>query len=308
MRYPLKRWMVGLDMTEMDEQLIMYTAFLSRYIQPEQIYFVHSPENLFVPEELKAQMQETEIPIDEHLKKEISKQVEKHFGTCPEGTKINIKVTEGSPLKSLLHWSKIKKVDLILVGKKAQLNGKGVLPKRMARKSACSIFFLPETFPRQLTKIMVGVDFSNNSKRALEQATALANKMEEAEILAHNIYDVPQGYHASGKSYEEFAQIMESHARRDYEQFMRQFDTKAVRVSPVFTLNKGGSAAKTLCQAARDQEADLILITSSGRTNFAALLLGSFAEEMVMENVAIPMLILKNKNKNMGVLDALLRI
>ncbi|MGF1533235.1 MAG: universal stress protein [Bernardetiaceae bacterium] len=307
MQYPLKRWLVALDLTEMDQHLIAYTAFLAQYFQPEQVYFIHAPKNLDLPEDLKEELYHTDKPLDEHLEDQIRKQVAEQFSATQIPT--DVKITEGSPLPEILHWSKIKEIDLILVGKKQQLKGNGVLPKRLARRSACSILFVSETAPLRLQKIIVGTDFSELSKRALQQACHIAQYLPQSLILAHHVYHVPQGYHTSGKSHEAFAEIIEGHAQKRYERFVQGLDLpENVRVEPLFALDKDLGAARTLCQSAQAAEADIILITSRGRTNFAALLLGSFAEEMVMENITTPMLILKNKNKNMGVLDALLNV
>lgn len=308
MHYNLQRWMIGLDMTETDEQLIAYTAFLARHLQPEALYFVHSPDDLEVPEAVRKELYQTDQPLDEYFKSQMQEKVAKYFDSEATEHEIAYKVTEGSPLPALLHWSQVKDVDLILVGRKQTLKGSGVIPKRLARRSACSILFVPETFPIQLREIIVGVDFSENSQRALGQALSLAEQVENCGVLVHNVYEVPQGYHTSGKSFEEFGEIMKGHARKRYDTFIKKVDTREVRVQPAFALSQEKKPAQTFCKSAVEHEADLMLITSRGRTRFAALLLGSFAESMVMEDAQVPMLILKNKNKNMGVLDALLNV
>lgn len=300
--------MIGLDMTQTDEQLIAYTAFLAKHVKPEKLYFVHSPENLEVSEAVRQELYKTDQPLDEYFKTQMQEKVDKHFGERTAELEITCEVTEGSPLPALLHWSKVKAIDLILVGKKETLEGSGVIPKRLARRSACSILFVPETFPIRLREIIVGVDFSENSERAFGQALDLAEQVDGCGVLVHNVYEVPQGYHASGKSFEEFAQVMKGHAEKYYEKFIAKVDRRGVRVRPAFTLSQEKRPAQTFCRSSVEHKADMMLITSRGRTRFAALLLGSFAESMVMEDVRVPMLILKDKNKNMGVLDALLNV
>ncbi|MEM6298644.1 MAG: universal stress protein, partial [Bacteroidota bacterium] len=143
MEHQLKRWLVGLDFSETDQRLLDYVAFLAGLLKPETVYFIHSPENLDMPEEVKAAVYQTDQPLDEYFKARMHQEVGDRFEGLTDEIKLEYKVTEGSPLQEILRWSKIKDVDLILVGKKHESGGSGVLPKRLARQAACSIGFVP---------------------------------------------------------------------------------------------------------------------------------------------------------------------
>ena len=56
------------------------------------------------------------------------------------------------------------------------------------------------------------------------------------------------------------------------------------------------------------KKGDLIVIGSKGRTRAASLLLGSVAVKLLDMNCYMPMIIVKNQQKNMGFLQALFRL
>jgi hypothetical protein len=71
--------------------------------------------------------------------------------------------------------------------------------------------------------VLVPVDFSKHSTLALEQAMELANN-EQAHITCVNVYSVPSGYSKTGKSYEEFAEIILNHSKKDFASFISKYD------------------------------------------------------------------------------------
>jgi hypothetical protein len=73
-------------------------------------------------------------------------------------------------------------------------------------------------------------------------------------------------------------------------------------------LNDGEDEGKLLLEEAIKMGADMILLGSRGRTQSAAILLGSVAEKLVMVNNVLPMLIFKKKGETVGFFEALFRI
>lgn len=306
--YQLNRLMVALDLSEMDEILIKYTAFIANLIKAEQVYFIHVQKFLDIPEELKEKLYgNSSQPIDELLQGKMEKEVGKHFKNHKDFSTEFI-IVEGTQLTQLLHWSHIKKIDLFVTGHKKRSQGSGILPHRLARRAACSVLFVPESAKLQCEKIFVGLDFSNNSRFALDKAIGIA-LLTGASIYCHHIYSVPSGFHTSGKSFDEYAAIMEEHAQKRYNKFISETEVPdGVDISPVFSVDKGGKAPLVFTQKARAIKTDLILVSSKGRSSLAALILGSFTERVIESDHETPILVVKDKKKNMGALEALLKV
>ncbi|MFD2203715.1 universal stress protein [Shivajiella indica] len=296
--------MVGLDLTEMDDILIKKLAIISGILGIEKLYFIHVAKDLSIPEELIKKYPDLMVPTDESIKAEIMGIVD--AAEFPENLEMEVIVEEGKPMETVLRWAKIKDVDVLIMGRKEQLEGSGSLAKNMAHRAPCTVLFLPERFNAGLPKkLLVPLDFSDHSVLTLEFAQRLSDEID-AEILGMHVYSVPIGYYKTGKSHEEFAQIMESHARNDFQKFLTK--NKIPEFDCLFILREDGNEGQFIIDTAKENGADMILMGSRGRTASAAALLGSFAEKLVNANNQVPMLIFKKKGETMSFLDALLKI
>ena len=120
------------------------------------------------------------------------------------------------------------------------------------------------------------------------------------------MYEVPHGYSKTGKSFEEFAQIMKENAKEDFKRFIQKHNHKELECH--FILNDGEGQGKALLEEAERLDVDMILLGSRGKTKSAAILLGSVAEKLVLVNNIFPMLIFKKKGETMGFFEALFKI
>lgn len=304
-----QRLLVALDLTEMDEVLIQYVAELSRQLNIEKIYFIYVVKSLELSEEIRKKYPELLAPVDESCKKQIQNNLDKHL---PKDFSIpyEIDVEEGNASELILKWAKVKEVDMIVLGKKTDLKGSGIKAQKITKLAHCSVVFVSETLPQKLKKIVVPIDFSEDAKLALGVAKMLTNQNDNAEVMCLHIYNVPVGYHASGKSYEEFAAIMKENAKKDYQKFIgsvKEFDTN--NIIDYYVLNEGSKDIdEEIYHFALDKNADAIIIGSRGKTSAAHLLLGSTAEKLLHFNYHIPVFMIKDKRKNIGFLEALLKI
>ena len=286
--------MVGLDMSIMDDQLINYVAFLSYYLQPEQLYFIHVQQDLDIPKEVREAYPQLEEPLDEQILQEIQSKVDQHF-TELQSFPVSCEVLEGNPAKTLLRRAHIKQVDLLIVGQKSYAHGSGVVPSQLVREGKCALLFVPETATCTLNKIMVANDFSAYSKKAMNTAIALSKLNPDIRVISEHVYSLPLGYYKSGKTADQFAEIMEKHARDRYTQFMRQVATNGTVTEAIFELNSDkASPANLILEQAEQQEADVIVMGSHGRSGLAALLLGSVTEKMIRLGPTVPLLVVRD--------------
>lgn len=295
---------VGLDLTEMDEILISKVSKMVDFLGIKKIYFTHVAKDLTLPDEIKEHFPDLASSTDEAIRAEVKNLIQK--ANFPTGIDIDILVEEGKPMDTLCRWAKIKDVDLIIMGRKEELEGSGSLAKNMAHRAPCSVLFFTEKSGLELPKkVLIPMDFSDHSIMTMQFAERIA-KEQNCEIVGLHIYSIPTGYYKTGKSHEEFAEIMETHAKNDYKKFIEKHDFKAFEC--IYKLKDDGNEGRFIIQQAKEIGADLILMGSRGRTPSAAVLLGSIAEKLVNINNMVPMLIFKKKGENMSFLDALLKL
>jgi len=141
---------------------------------------------------------------------------------------------------------------------------------------AASRLGVPPTFA--IRNILVPIDFSECSKQALRYALPLARQHQAVLTL---LYVVPPGYHAGEYGGIDFFQVemaMRQGGERELEKLAAEEVRGAVPVRPRVQV---GSPAREIVETARDLPADLIVISTHGRTGLNHVLLGSVAEHVV---------------------------
>ena len=222
--YPIKKLIVCLDQSPLDQTLISFAGFMAKVNQLKKIYFVNVIKNFSLPKEL----QEEFPTMIERMMVDRSTYMEElvaaHFPKI-KGLDLSFVVKEGNLSKKILKLADEKSADLILLGRKVDLVGTGVATQRLSRRASCSLLIVPEKAQPKFTKLLVPSDFSEHSKNALEDGILWAKKYgKDTELFLQNVFTVPSGYHYTGKSFEEFTQLLKNNAEENFKKFIRKID------------------------------------------------------------------------------------
>ncbi|CAN5429179.1 hypothetical protein BH23BAC1_BH23BAC1_18120 [soil metagenome] len=302
--YPIKKILVGHDLTDIDVTLIKFAAFIAKASSSQKVYFINVIRELHLPTEVQKEFPKLLDNALEERKAHMTELVKANFDS--EDIDFRVTVKEGVPAKKILKYS-LEKSDLIMVGRKVNLKGSGLISYRLARRAACSLFIVPEGLEPKIKNILVPSDFSDYSVIAMEEAVNLATNIK-AQIVVQNVYHVPAGYHFTGKTFEEFIKIMEKHSRRDYRKFMKQIDTKGLKPKVIYSLDNNDDPVEDIYEMALKLRPDCVVIGAKGRTATTAIFLGSLAERLVQVNKKFPLFVVRPKGKNAGLLEFLLEI
>ena len=306
--YQIKKLIICLDQTPMDETLVKFATYIAKINQTKKIYFTNIIRNLQIPKEVLKEFPNLIENMVEERKSQMKEVVEKNWDS-EITSEISYVVKDGQLAKKVLKLAHEKSADMILVGRKVTLPGSGVGSQRLARRASCTLMIVPENSVPKITKILVPSDFSEYSKDALEEAILISERNGKTiEIICQNVYTIPSGYHFTGKSYDEFAAIMETHAEIKYKKFIRKIDTKGVKITPLYTKDDDDDPVEDIIKKAQEIGAHGIIIGAKGRTAATALFLGSMAERLIQLNDKIPLLVTRPKGKNAGILDYILEI
>lgn len=302
---PIKKILVGLDFSEMDPTLIKFAAFVAKDFSATDICFIHVIRGSRIPKEIKLKYPELSKVASAEKKEQMQALVAAHID--PQlTTSFKYVVKRGQAAKKTLKTAREEAVDLVIVGRKSALKGSGVLSQRLARRLECSLLIVSQDCEPKLKSILVPSDLTDYSALAMKEAINVAsNSKLGVAVICQNVYTVPTGYYYSGKTYEEFAQLMEKHARADYEKFIRKIDTKGIEIKAVYSLDSDDDPVEDIYQMAKNSEADILIIGAKGRSSTTALFLGSMAERLIQYNFQIPVLIVRHKGRNAGILDYL---
>ncbi len=297
---PFKRWMVGLDFTTTDDSLIEHVAYLALSLHPQQIYFVHVLTSLEVPEEMKKYLPGGRLPTRESVRVELETRVRPHFH---EDTRVACKVYQGATNFELWREAYRHDVDLFLVGSKPKKHSRGLLPQKFVRKSTCSVCFVPERDVHPLRKIMVPTDFSEYAAKAMNTAITIAQQQADCQLVCLHVYELPHAYYYNQFPRKQYAELMERKARKEYEQWIENVDTKGMSIEPVFRLLEHPYVVDHIRKEAEAQQVDLIVMGAGGHSLLSRIFLGSHVERMVGMEKSIPLMIVKDKARDIGFLE-----
>lgn len=298
--------MVALDNTVMDERILKYASFLAETIRPEVVYFIHAIDFDEFPKKFREEFPELQKPADEVLKQQLKDKASKFFKT-PENVDVKFEVREGKPLEVIDKWSEAKNVDLLVVGHKQEKGGSGITSQHLTRKIKCCVLFVPDNeMLYQLKVIQIPSDFSEFSKLSVKKGIEIALKSKDkCSIAIQHIYSVPDQYYKTGKSYEEFRQLMEENAKVDYKKFLQDIDTKGIEITSSFRDEKGHHEVQIIYNLAKYLQADLIIIGAKGKSGTASFLLGNITESLMKKYIEMPLLVVKDKSRKFGLMDLL---
>lgn len=301
--YRYKKLMVSLNLDETDEGLLAYAGFISKMAQSEEIHFIYAADTLDLPEEIKKIYPELASPIDEAAETRIKKMVETQF----EGNQTirhTYKTLEGPLLGRLVSYTQKQDIDLLIVGHKGTAAGaKGGLSEKLARKAFCSVLMIPPHARLDLRKILVAVDFSDHSINALDVGSAFAKGAGSDSIYILNNYRIPKGYYKTGKSYEDFSDVMHENAKTKFNALLPKVDLKGIGIKPYF--KRTGNIVQGIQSFAETIDSGLIVVGARGRSgDISAILLGSITEGLI-RNLNRPLLAVKKKGEGLNILEAL---
>ncbi len=144
-------------------------------------------------------------------------------------------------------------------------------------------------------KILVPLDFSPGSERALEFAIDVAKRDKALLLLVHvfhiPVYPLPEGYVM-------FPATQLSEMSTEFERLLGTAEkrARAAGASAVETSLVTGVVDAEIVQIAKDKHCDLIVMGTHGRSGFSHFLLGSVAEK-VLRKAPCPVLTVPSERK-----------
>jgi len=146
--------------------------------------------------------------------------------------------------------------------------------------------------------ILVPLDFSAPSRRALKLASELALKFGSSLTLVH-VCEIPT-YAGMAASLPDLISSLEQGAARALEQLGEPVRRRLPSTTSVI---RTGVPWQEILEVSRETKSDLIIVGTHGRTGFARAWLGSVAEKLV-RLAAVPVLTIRDSDRLSAVAQA----
>lgn len=149
----------------------------------------------------------------------------------------------------------------------------------------------------RIKKVVVPVDFSEPSMKALQYAIAVAKEFEAELILIHAIQPIPVVPDLPAATPE-----LEEQLKKEATNSLTKL-SEGIKDVPCRQIVCVGQPARQIVAEAKQQQADLIIVATHGRTGLAHFFLGSVAEQVV-RLAACPVLVVRQEEKDFVVVGA----
>lgn len=178
------------------------------------------------------------------------------------------------------------------------------IAERLARKSPVGVLVLPEVAPVPPERILASIDFSDLSPLTLDWAEAFGTLHPEgAGLEATHVLDLTLRTRATMvRDADRLREDLREAADWQMRSFLKEHSRDAAKWD--YELVEGQLPGSELA-GRLEREADLLVIGCHGRNALSIALLGSNAAEVVRHSTK-PVLVVKQKNQNLGFLRELI--
>ena len=277
-----------------DDEALQLAGKLAAAVSAEAFYCIHV-RDAAVKHAPNPKLSELEARVSQHVPSEIA-------------ARAQVAVHQGVGVSAILATAEQYDLDLIIVGKRLpsdELNV-GAAFTRLARKAQCSVMVVPDLVSPHFARFLAPVDFSPQSRFALETATNLARACPRGtpQVITQSVFAVSYGYSKLGCSLAEAGKRIEDVTREKMVRFTEGLDFTGIQTENYYTCSE--STADAINQLAAVRKMDLIVLGGRSGSPTAIALLGKTTERVLM-GATIPVLIVKDKSDAPGFFGTLLR-
>jgi nucleotide-binding universal stress UspA family protein len=285
----LQKILFPTDFSKCSEQALAHAVFLAEKYEAE-IYVLHvitifEDQPSIVSNEI-AETKEMVKKLEDVAEKQLNKILDSHSSN---DIKITTEIKRGlSAAPAILEYASENKIDLIIMGTHGR-RGLGHLllgsaAEEVVRLAPCPLFTIRELKDPKpvmhVNNILVPIDFSNYSEKALAYASEIAQSYNAQLQVLHIIEETMHpAFSVTGKSsIFDLVPDIKDDSRKRAEKILSNFVSDRVK-SKIFI--QGGRAANDIIKFAKENSTDLIVIATHGLTGLEHMLLGSVTEKVV---------------------------
>ncbi len=296
--------LICLDLTEMDHFLINYANYIVKTFKPGRLIFIHVMEIYDIPDEIMDTFDDTERDIEDVIREELEMRIEQSL-TVTGDVDYNLVMERGLTTDKIVEYSRKNKVDLSILGKKIGYRGQGSVSRKIVGLIPSSVLVVSETSPHKIEKLLVRMDFSKMAHSTLQMARIIS-EYTGAAIECHHVYKIPFHYYPrqTSENIRKLKEQVKQLIDKEYAKFIKKL--KVSDAPPcTFSIETQSEESELLYHYAIKNSFDLILTGTRIKSPLANLILDSTSEKLVGGEKNLPVMVVKDQKKSVGILDAI---
>ncbi|ETN95522.1 Nucleotide-binding universal stress protein, UspA family [Zhouia amylolytica] len=279
--------LVALDLSDIDETLIKYAAYLADSLQAEKVYFVHNIKKYEIIELFEDEL--AELNLEEMIGDELNETVAHNFKSKVEW---EVLISNDPYTESLINYIVNKyEIQLTLVGNKNKVKGTGVMSGKLLHMLKCHILSVPKNIAPEITKLCIGTDFSNASRKSFVMANFL-RKNVGCKVKAMHIYNVPLQF-SPYLPKENLIPTIEKHIEEKSKKFIKRLKEYGDGIEFEIVPGRSSSVPENLIHQCLKEKFDMLMISDKGGNTFSSLVIGNVTDELFNEDLEFPLWVCK---------------
>ncbi|MCA8986393.1 MAG: universal stress protein [Planctomycetaceae bacterium] len=245
---------------------------------------------------------------DSGKKSKVQLEAEEVLGTLverakAEGVDADAKVLFGPSAESMIKFVEAGKFTLVVVGRKSKSSLTDLLFGRTAikllRKCPVPVYVAKPDPARTIESTLVADDFTEVGEQILDAGVQLA-RMFQTRLHVVHVVESGEDYKLAGSGIpmgdiEKLRDSELERAKTILQERLSRTDYRTLELGTVVHVEQG-SAEKVICDKLRENEVDLLVMGTAGRTGLSAMIMGNTAERILAE-MDCSLLAIKPKSK-----------
>jgi len=298
--YAIQQILVGFEIGQTDNALLDYLNFWTNTLPSTAAYFLH----VFREDGLLRTFyeQETEMVIgpykvDQAMINDMRNRINAYL-VANKNLRKEYNTAEGNPLAALLKKAEELTPDLLVIGQNTETIHHTILASNLIRKTTIDTLVIPDQAKPKLHKILVPIDFSDNSIKALRRAVSIVRQLPEpATITCLHFFKMPNiSVYEMQQTNTQIRIALEGDRHKAFPFFLQNFipeekDRAYIQTEIVEqgTMDVGAH----IVSFAQNNGFDLTIMGAKGHSKVHLLIMGSVTERVLLNNKHQPVLVVK---------------
>jgi nucleotide-binding universal stress UspA family protein len=294
--YSVHQAFVGLGLKETDDSTLRYLNYWGTQIPVAAAYFLHvlPKYNLLTAlYEKETQMLLSDYSIEEDRRAQMKEEIKSALNNWTD-VLIEHEVREGDPLEEMIRFKDTLKADLLIIGQHKGSSSHGILAKNLVYSCTADALIIPQDAEPSISKILVPVDFSDSSAKALETAIAIQQQVKTpTAIICLHVYDMPDNnYFRNEVPWLELKLKAESDLQSSFIAFLETAaGSHNKNITTALVERQNTDTAYFIMDFANRNAIDFMVIGARGHSKVHLLLMGSVTEAVLDRNDHIPVFV-----------------
>lgn len=289
--FSVRQMLAALNLGNSDEAVLRYLDFFTAAVPVKATCILHVIPRFEWFQGLEPVT--AAIGFNKGVQEEVESRVQVH--PLHKQSEVSSDVRDGNPLEHILGEAETLGADLIVVGQKREAADRGILAGNLVRKASANVLIVPEYAPAQISHIVVPVDFSSYSVKALETALSLRRTLgSSVRITCVNVYELPNLNIYLVEKIEDVRRMVIDDRKAAFRDFLKHYaGTEADSIETAFVERQSSSIASCIYGYVRQEGANLLVMGAKGHSQVERLLLGSVSESLLKIDGDVPMLVVR---------------